>query len=183
MPAWTGGAALALASGAISAAVANVNVRSRMCPSLRMLMNKFSGADRMEAPCRKHGASPKKMALWKEAIKTSRGSRVVRRDTIFCRAFVAQKEKGRPASGCETALCAKCSYLRLPQKRWMRLQASSRSEVLVAYEIRNAGPSPNAEPCTTATPSFSKSSVTKSSSLAMTLPDGEVLPMVPAQDG
>ena len=31
--------------------------------SLRMLMNKFSGADRMEAPCRKHGASPKNMAL------------------------------------------------------------------------------------------------------------------------
>jgi transposase len=53
----TGGAALALAIGAISAAVASVNVWSRMCPSLRMLMNKFSGADRMEARCRKHGAS------------------------------------------------------------------------------------------------------------------------------
>src|SRR6185437_4515025 len=75
------------------------------------------------------------------------------------------------------------AYLKLPQKRWMRLQASSRSEVFVAYEIRNAGPRPNAEPCTTATPSFSRSSVTKSSSLPIFLPDGEVLPMVPAQDG
>src|SRR6202000_145205 len=74
-------------------------------------------------------------------------------------------------------------YRRLPQKRWMRLQASSRSDVLVAYEIRNAGPSPNADPCTTATPSVSSNSVTKSWSLSMTLPDGEVLPMVPAQDG
>jgi hypothetical protein len=41
-----------------------------------MLMNKFSEADRMEAPCRKHGASSQNMAFWKEAIKTSRGSGV-----------------------------------------------------------------------------------------------------------
>jgi len=38
------------------------------------------------------------------------------------------------------------TYFRLPQKRWMRVQASSRSDVLVAYEMRNAGPSPNAVP-------------------------------------
>src|SRR3954453_21909851 len=93
------------------------------------------------------------------------------------------KEKGPALRGPFDVTSRLRAQRRLPQKRWMRLQASSRSEVLVAYEMRNAGPRPNAEPCTTATPSFSKSSVTKSSSLAITLPDGEVLPMVPAQDG
>src|SRR5207248_1520551 len=73
--------------------------------------------------------------------------------------------------------------LRLPQKRWIRRQASSRCSVAVAYEIRKAGPEPNAEPCTTATPSFSRSSVTKSSSVSSFLPDGAVLPIVPGHDG
>ena len=54
-------------------------------------------------------------------------------------------------------------------------------QVLVAYEIRKAGPKPNADPCTTATPSASSSSVTKSSSVWSFLPDGVVLPMAPAQ--
>src|SRR3954471_16992146 len=105
--------------------------------------------------------------------------------TPFFAALSSRKRKNPPRIWLIAArpVLQNASYRRLPQKRWMRLQASSRSEVLVAYEIRNAGPSPNAEPCTTATPSFSKSSVTKSSSLAITLPDGEVLPMVPAQDG
>ena len=40
-----------------------------------------------------------------------------------------------------------------------------------------------AVPCTTATPSASRSSVTKSSSVASFLPVDAVLPMVPAQDG
>ena len=53
-------------------------------------------------------------------------------------------------------------YFKFPQKRWMRVQAV---------------------PCTTATPSASSNSVTKSSSLASFLPAGVALPIVPAQDG
>jgi len=49
--------------------------------------------------------------------------------------------------------------------------------------MRNAGPTPNGVPCTTATPSASNNSVTKSSSVVSFLPVGAVLPMVPAQDG
>src|SRR6266436_10000984 len=58
--------------------------------------------------------------------------------------------KRGPLSRASFIACAVSGYRKLPQKRWMRLQASSRSEVLVAKEMRNAGPSPNAEPCTTA---------------------------------
>jgi hypothetical protein len=79
-----------------------------------MLMNKFSGADRMEAPCRKHGASPKKMALWKEAIKTSRGSRA--RDATSFLVFFAQG-KSRPALSAGRLELQNVSYRRLPQKR------------------------------------------------------------------
>src|SRR3954463_7765192 len=75
------------------------------------------------------------------------------------------------------------NYFKFPQNRWMRRHASSRSSVLVAYEMRNAGPKPNGVPCTTATPSASNSSVTNSSSFVIFLPDGAVLPIVPAQDG
>ena len=38
--------------------------------------------------------------------------------------------------------------------------------------MRNAGPNPNGVPCTTATPSASRSSVTKCSSVVIRLPDG-----------
>src|SRR5262249_40520963 len=74
-------------------------------------------------------------------------------------------------------------HVKLPQKRWMRRHASSTSSVLIAYEMRNAGPKPNGVPCTTATPSASNSSLTKSSSLTSLCPVGAVLPMAPAQDG
>src|SRR5690242_5850874 len=101
MPARTGGAALAVAIGASSESVASVNVRSRMCPSLRiMLMNKFSGADRMEAPCRKHGASIKNMTLRSEAIKTS-CTRDVIGNVFFLTRFLPRAEV-RPASTCGT---------------------------------------------------------------------------------
>ena len=42
---------------------------------------------------------------------------------------------------------------------------------------------PKAEPCTTATPSTSSSSVTKSSSEPIRLPDGEILPIVGGYNG
>ena len=51
------------------------------------------------------------------------------------------------------------------------------------WPLRKAGPTPKGVPCTTATPSASKSSVTKSSSVASFLPVGAILPIVPAQDG
>jgi len=57
-------------------------------------------------------------------------------------------------------------------KRWIRSQACCSDEVAVAYEIRKAGPTPKGVPCTTATPSDSKSSVTKSSSVLIRFPTG-----------
>ena len=45
--------------------------------------------------------------------------------------------------------------------------------------MRKLGPRPKAEPWTTATPSDSRSSETKSSSVSMTLPEGAVLPIRP----
>src|SRR5262245_26427133 len=63
-------------------------------------------------------------------------------------------------------------HRRLAQNRWIRSQACCSDEVAVAYEMRNAGPTPKGVPCTTATPSDSKSSVTKSSSVLIRFPDG-----------
>src|SRR6185437_15992518 len=74
-------------------------------------------------------------------------------------------------------------HRRFPQKRWMRRQASSSAVVEVAYEMRKAGPRPNAVPCTTATPSASRSSVAKSSSPASFLPVEALRPIAPAHDG
>src|SRR3569833_424242 len=68
-------------------------------------------------------------------------------------------------------------YRKLAQNRWMRLHASSRTSVEVAYEIRKNGLSPNAAPNTTATPSSPSSSDANTSSVSMTLPDGAVLPI------
>jgi len=62
----------------------------------------------MEVPCRKHGASPKKMALCKEAIKTSRGSRVVRRDTIFVALSSRKKKKAAPHQVARRPFVAEC---------------------------------------------------------------------------
>src|SRR5689334_9817007 len=49
--------------------------------------------------------------------------------------------------------------------------------------MRKFGPSPKAEPCTAATPSASRSSLTKSSSVAIVLPLGAVLPIAPLLEG
>src|SRR5436853_124295 len=74
-------------------------------------------------------------------------------------------------------------YRALPQKRWMRLQASSSSAVEAAYEMRKNGLMAKAAPCTQATPSSSSRDRVKSWSELILAPLADVLPITPAQEG
>jgi hypothetical protein len=70
---------------------------------------------------------------WRFGKKRSKHREVhVRRDMIAARLFTTRNKKAVPHRARDGLNCKTLAYRKLPQKRWMRLQASSRSEVLVA---------------------------------------------------
>src|SRR6516162_10565008 len=57
----------------------------------------------------------------------------------------------KPNRGCASPIDFtqdRARHVKLPQKRWMRRQASSTSSVLVVWEPRKEGTKPNGVPCT-----------------------------------